>query len=120
MTPNFILSTSASFQHVSGFVLEDQTELTLGDICRACAAQVELITELVDEGVLAPSGLVPEQWRFTGLHIQRAKVAVRLQRDLGVNLAGAALALQLMDEMEALRAQLRRSSAQHSADESAD
>ena len=119
MTPNFILSTSASFQHVSGFVLEDQTELTLDDICRACAAQVELITELVDEGILVPSGMAPEQWRFTGQHIHRAKVAVRLQRDLGVNLAGAALALQLMDEMQAIRAQLRRLSAQDSAAASA-
>jgi chaperone modulatory protein CbpM len=32
---------------------------------------------------------------------------VRLQRDLGVNPAGAALALQLMDELEQLRAQLQ-------------
>jgi len=34
-------------------------------------------------------------------------VALRLQRDLGLNLAGAALALELLDEVEALRAQLR-------------
>ena len=30
-----------------------------------------------------------------------------LQRDLGLNLAGAALALELLDEVEALRSQLR-------------
>jgi chaperone modulatory protein CbpM len=34
---------------------------------------------------------------------------VHLQRDLGVNLAGAALALELLDRIEHLRAQLRRS-----------
>ena len=33
-------------------------------------------------------------------------VAWRLQRDLGVNLAGAALALQLLDEVQTLRAQI--------------
>ena len=108
MTTNFTLSTSASFQHASGFVLEDQTELTLADICRACAEQADIIIELVHEGVLAPMGEAPEYWRFTGLHLHRAKVAVRLQRDLGVNLAGAALALQLLDEVDGLRAQLRR------------
>jgi chaperone modulatory protein CbpM len=32
---------------------------------------------------------------------------MRLQSDLGVNLAGAALALQLLDEIESLRAQVR-------------
>ncbi len=103
MTPNFILSSPS--QVVSGFVLEDLTELTLVDLCRACAAEAALIIELVDEGVLLPAGAAPEYWRFTGLHLHRAKVAVRLQRDLGVNLAGAALALQLMDEMAVLRQQ---------------
>lgn len=104
MTPNFILSTPS--QVVTGFVLEDLTELTLVDLCRACAAEADLIIELVDEGVLLPMGEAPEYWRFTGVHMHRAKVAVRLQRELGVNLAGAALALQLMDDMQVLRAQL--------------
>ena len=44
--------------------------------------------------------------------MHRAKVALRLQHDLGINLAGAALALHLMDEMEALRAQLRKMAAE--------
>jgi chaperone modulatory protein CbpM len=93
---------------VTGFILEDQTELTLGDICRACAAEAPLIVEMVDEGVLIPSGNAPAQWRFTGVHIQRAKTALTLQRDLGVNLPGAALAIQLIEELESLRAQLHR------------
>ncbi|MES2360892.1 MAG: chaperone modulator CbpM [Pseudomonadota bacterium] len=93
---------------LTGFILEEQTELTLEDICRACAAQADLVIELVHEGVLTPMGTAPAQWRFTGIHMHRATVALRLQRDLGVNPAGAALALELMDEMEALRAQLHR------------
>ena len=100
--------TSQTYQTVvSAFILEEQTGLTLSDLCRACKAEVALIVELVDEGVLMPQGSTPEQWRFTGLHMHRARTAVRLQRDLGVNLAGAALALQLMDELSSLRAQLR-------------
>lgn len=93
---------------VTGFILEDQTELTLGDICRACAAEEPLIVEMVDEGVLIPSGAAPAQWRFTGIHIHRARTALTLQRDLGVNLPGAALAIQLIEELESLRAQLHR------------
>ena len=87
--------------------MEDVTELTLDDLCRACAAQADIIIELVSEGVidmaLMQSDQPPEQWRFTGLHLHRAKVAMRLHRDLGVNFAGAALALQLMDELETLK-----------------
>lgn len=93
---------------ITGFILEDQTELTLDDVCRACAAQADMMIQLVDEGVLAPSGTAPGQWRFTGLHMHRAQVALRLQRDLGVNLAGAALALELLDEMQSMRTQLHR------------
>lgn len=95
-------------RYLAGFILEDQEELTLDDLCRACAAQSELIVDLVHEGVLAPLGAAPEVWRFTGVHLHRATVAVRLQRDLGVNPAGAALALELMDELDSLRAQLSR------------
>lgn len=95
-------------RYLAGFILEDQDELTLDDLCRACAAQPDLIIDLVHEGVLAPMGPAPQAWRFTGVHLHRATVAVRLQRDLGVNPAGAALALELMEELDKLRAQLGR------------
>ena len=89
-------------------ILEEQQDLSLDELCRACQSQVEQLIALVDEGVIAPQGDAPAIWRFSGVHLRRARVAVRLQRDLGVNTAGAALALQLMDEIEALRAQLDR------------
>lgn len=92
---------------LSGIILEELTELTLAELCQACAVHSESIVELVDEGVLAPLGREPHRWRFSGIHMRRATVALRLQRDLGVNLAGAALALQLLDEVEALRARLK-------------
>jgi len=100
MTPSYKLAL------LTGYILEEQTELTLAEICRACAAQVDMIMELVHEGVLAPEGGTPDHWRFTGMHLHRAKVALRLQDDLGVNLAGAALALELLDELDSLRARL--------------
>ena len=93
--------------HASATILEEQLGLSLSEISRACAVHAEMIVELVNEGVLAPDGREPHRWRFTGVHVRRATVALRLQRDLGLNLAGAALALELLDEVETLRAQLR-------------
>ena len=92
---------------VTGLILEEQTELSLADLCRACAAEAERIVELVNEGVLTPVGVAPDFWVFTGVHLHRARVALRLQNDLGVNLAGAALALELLDELDQLRARLQ-------------
>lgn len=104
-TPNSINPREV---RLTGFILEDQTELSLADVCRACAAGAEMISALVDEGVLHPVGPAPAHWRFTGVHLHRARIAVRLQNDLGVNLAGAALALDLMDELDRLRNELGR------------
>ncbi|MBC8379409.1 MAG: MerR family transcriptional regulator, partial [Planctomycetes bacterium] len=45
-------------------------------------------------------------WRFSGSSLVRVRSAQRLQRDLGVNLAGIALALDLIEELDNLRTQL--------------
>jgi len=100
------MTPDKQFARITGFILEEQTELSLADVCRACAAQADRIVELVDEGVLAPAGGTPNHWVFTGIHLHRARVALRLQDHLGVNLAGAALALELLDELRELRGRL--------------
>lgn len=87
-------------------IVEEQVTLSLEELCRACSTQAEQLVALVDEGVIAPEGSVPERWRFSGMHLRRARVAVHLQRDLGVNTAGAALALHLLEEIEVLRERL--------------
>lgn len=92
---------------LSGVILEELTELSLTEVSHACAVRVDYIVELVEEGVITPIGNAPHCWRFSGTHLRRATVALRLQRDLGVNVPGAALALQLLDEVEALQAKLR-------------
>jgi len=92
---------------LSGIIFEELNELTLADLSHACAVQADCIVELVEEGVIVPIGREPHRWRFSGVHLHRASVALRLQRDLGLNLAGAALALQLLDEVETLRARLK-------------
>lgn len=97
---------SESLASLSGEILEEEVELTLAELCRACRLPAERIYELVAEGVVEPMGQDPAIWRFRGVSLRRVRLAVRLQRDLGVNLAGAALALDLLDELEELRARL--------------
>ena len=94
--------------HITGLILEEQTQLSLNDLCRACEAHADRIVDLVNEGVLAATGGAPEHWQFTGVQLHRARIALRLESDLGVNLAGAALALDLLDELSALRARVDR------------
>lgn len=90
----------------SSLLVDSDHPLTLAELCRACSMHAEWVLELVDEGILEPMGPEAVQWRFSGHNLRRALVVRRLQRDLGVNLAGAALALELMEEVETLRARL--------------
>ena len=93
---------------LSGDLLDELTELSLGELCRACSSHAEWILELVDEGILEPVGRAPHQWKFSVICLQRARTATRLQQDLNVNLAGVALALDLLDEIETLQLRLRQ------------
>ncbi|QIK41501.1 chaperone modulator CbpM [Pontivivens nitratireducens] len=82
--------------------------LTLEDLCRFCQADEAWVIELVDEGVLEPMGATVRRWRFEGVSIARAKRARRLNRDLGINTAGIAMVLDLLDEREAMIRRLSR------------
>ena len=94
---------------LSGTLLDDQVHLSLTEISEACSTRVEWVIELVDEGILEPAGRNRSQWQFSAVHLSRAVCARRLQRDLEINLAGVALALDLMEEIEVLRIRLRNS-----------
>ena len=89
-------------------IIEEDVHLTLIELCRACRAQEEQVRVWVVEGVLAPIGEAPHEWRFAGNSLRRARLAATLTRELEINAPGVALALDLMDEIEALKASLRR------------
>ncbi|MFW6093017.1 MAG: chaperone modulator CbpM [Pseudomonadota bacterium] len=89
-------------------LLDERLRFTLRDVCRICGVHAELIVELVEEGVIVPepgraTTAPPHRWHFDGIAVVRVQRAVRLQEDLGVNLPGVALALELLDELERLR-----------------
>ena len=84
---------------LTGEVLEESDLVSLADLCRSCTVETQTITTLVAEGILDPAGEDIEHWRFTIGSLRRVKTVIHLQRDLGVNLAGAALALELLDRI---------------------
>lgn len=91
---------------IAGRILEEEAELSLAELCRAAGTHAEWIAALVEEGVLEPRGRGMGRWRFSATSLRRVQVVRRLQQDLDVNLSGAALALELMEEIRALRARL--------------
>jgi len=93
---------------MQGMVVEEEIHLTLVELCQACSAEEEHVLTWVFEGVLEPVGESPQNWRFGGDSLRRARLALRLSRDLEINPPGVALALDLLDEIAELRARLQR------------
>ena len=93
---------------LSGELVEEGAELTFEQLCRRCSVTAEEIVVFVEEGLIEPIMGTESEWRFSGVGIMRVKRAHRLQRDLRLNPSGAALALELMDEIERLRARLHK------------
>jgi chaperone modulatory protein CbpM len=92
-------------------VVEEDVHLSLVELCRASRAPEELIRVWVIEGVLEPTGgspHEPDRWRFTGPALRRARLAMTLTREFEVNTPGVALALDLLEQIDALKAGLRR------------
>ncbi len=89
---------------LSGSIIEDQELLTLRDLCAACSVSANRVLEMVEEGILDPVGSDAAEWRFSAISMRR----VRIVRHLEVNLPGAAVAVQLLEELEQLKALLRR------------
>lgn len=93
---------------LTGVLLEEETGFTLGDLGQVCSVNTEWIVLLVEEGIIEPvEDTDTLQWRFSGTSLRRARTARRLHRDLGLNLAGIALVLDLLDEIENLRQQIK-------------
>ena len=93
---------------LKGAILEEQSDITLDEIGRFCAVRRDIIVALVDEGILKPSGPEPAQWRFAAAQLHRAARALRLQRDFEIHLGAVGLVLDLLEEVEQLRAEVGR------------
>ena len=86
-----------------GEIFEEGAVLSVADLARMFAVEERHIVALVEEGVITALEINTTEWRFSGADIRRARIALRLERDLGINLPGVALSLELLEELEPLR-----------------
>ena len=86
-------------------MLDETTVLTKAELCRVCQVEEAWIDELLSLGVLdTPS----PQMAFSAVSIVTVRRARRLEQDFALNVPGVALALDLLGEIERLRAEVRR------------
>ena len=86
-------------------VLDATTLISFDELCRASGVDVTWVEEMIAHGVVSPTADGP---RYTALSITRIRKARRLEQDFSLNAPGVALAIDLLDEIERLRARLTR------------
>lgn len=78
-------------------------QLTLERLAACAGVHPALITYFVDYGLLEPSARMGTQWLFDTRCIVRLRMIERLRHDLGANLPGIAVILDLLDRLSALQ-----------------
>jgi chaperone modulatory protein CbpM len=82
--------------------------VSLSELCRIGECHVDWVVELVEEGILEPVGTDRSAWRFQSSSLAIVGRVRRLQDDLRLNLAGAAMVLSLVEENAQLKRRLRQ------------
>jgi chaperone modulatory protein CbpM len=98
--------TQTNITWIEGSVVENEVHMSIVELSHASRTPEDLIMSWVSEGVLSPTGSSPQDWRFSGESLRRAKTAAHLTHDLELNTPGVALALDLLDEIAQLRARI--------------
>jgi len=77
------------------------------EICQLCRLDLDAVLELAALGVMSSRERAPGEWQVPATALPRLRVVGRLMRDLGVNVSGAALAVELREGQRELEIRLR-------------
>lgn len=89
-------------------VVLGEGSFTLEEFARACAVNHEWVVLHVEQGMLEGAGDAVSDWRFSGHDLWRARRMRALERDFDAEPELAALVADLLEEVQMLRARLRR------------
>lgn len=96
----------AKHEIIAGVLLDESAIFSIVEVCQYCHLSEDVLMEWIAQGLLGEQYHAKQTIQFNAQMLDRVRTAHRLQHDLEVNLQGAILALELMDEMDNLRNEL--------------
>lgn len=94
-------------QIIEAHVLGEGDWIGATEICQLCRLNVEAVLELAALGMVQPRETGPGHWEVPASALPRLRVVGRLMHDLGVNVSGAALAVELLEAQRDLESRIR-------------
>jgi hypothetical protein len=94
-------------QVIEAHVLGEGDWIGATEIGQLCRLNLEAVLELAALGVVEPRETGHGQWQVPASALPRLRVVGRLMHDLGVNVSGAALAVELLEAQRDLESRLR-------------
>jgi chaperone modulatory protein CbpM len=89
-----------------GVLIEETTSISFVEVCDKYNIPEELLMEMAEQGLFPTQTIEMRQMTLDQKALRRIESAFRLHRDLGINLPGVALAMDLLDEMDKMRTEL--------------
>jgi chaperone modulatory protein CbpM len=90
---------------------EQSDYLTLEQLCSVCALERDWLVVRVREGLIPAEGNTDTEWRFTTTTLSRVRRMREIERSYDAAPELAALVADMLEEMDALRARLKRAGA---------
>jgi len=94
-------------QGLEAHLLSEGDWIGATEICQLCWLDLGAVMELAELGVVAPRETLPGEWQIPATALPRLRVIGRLMRDLGMNVSGAALVLELLEARRELERRIR-------------
>jgi chaperone modulatory protein CbpM len=94
-------------QVLQAHVLGESDWIAASEICELCRLDLQALLELAALGVVTSRETDPGQWQVSATALPRLRIASRLMHDLGVNVSGAALAVDLLEAQRDLESRIR-------------
>lgn len=96
------------YNNNDSLLLDDEQPLSFNDLCKRCAIEKNTLFKMINRGLIEPldTSVNIQVWTFNANSLLKIQRAIRLQKDLETNLAGAVLALELLEEIKQLRQQV--------------
>lgn len=92
---------------IAGVLMDEDSTISFVEVCQKCNISEEMLLDMIEHGLFSsspPRNKISDVDQRTFIRIQSA---CRLQQDLGINVPGVVLVMELLEELEQAREELK-------------